>query len=91
MEQAAINLTLVHEWMTVAEARLLLHDAYMRYRSQKRFFGWKNVETLIGIDYGIWQRTSEEHLRAKLDLLKSKYQTEGVWNPTNDLPTQDHD
>ena len=72
LERNAINLTLKHEWMTVYQAKLLLHDAYMRYKSQSRFGGWKTVETLIGIDYGIWWRSSEEHMRARLDLLESR-------------------
>ena len=37
MERDAINLTLVHEWMTVYDAKLLLHDYYMKVRSHKKF------------------------------------------------------
>ena len=47
MERDAINLTLVHEWMTVHDAKLLLHDYYMKVRSHKKYGGWKTVETLM--------------------------------------------
>ena len=39
MEKDAINLTLIHEWMTVHDAKLLLHDQYMRVRSHKKYGG----------------------------------------------------
>jgi len=73
MERDAINLTLIHQWMTVSDATLLLHDAYMRFRSHKKYGGWKTVQTLMNISYGIYQRESEEFLRARLDLIKSKH------------------
>ncbi len=72
MEKDAINLTLIHEWMTVHDAKLLLHDQYMRVRSHKKYGGWKTVQTLMNIAYGIYQRESEEFLRARLDLIKSR-------------------
>lgn len=71
MQQAAINLTLTHEWMTVSDAELLLIDAYRRFRSSKKY-GGKLVETLMKIEYGIIERSSEQWVRAKLDLIKSK-------------------
>lgn len=72
MERDAINLTLVHEWMTVSDAKLLLLHQFMKVRSQKRYGGWKTVETLMNISYGIFQRESEKNLRARLDLIKSQ-------------------
>ena len=72
MERDAINLTLVHEWMTVSDAKLLLLHQFMKVRSQKRYGGWKTVETLMNISYGIFQRESEKNLRARLDLIKSE-------------------
>ena len=39
MERDAINLTLIHEWMTVNDAKLLLHHQYMRVRSHKKYGG----------------------------------------------------
>ena len=72
MEKDAINLTFIHEWMTVSDAKLLLHYQYMRVRSHKKYGGWKTVETLMNIAYGIYQRESEEFLRARLDLIKSR-------------------
>ena len=37
MEKDAINLTLKHEWMTVSDARLLLLDAYLRFKNNKKY------------------------------------------------------
>ena len=71
MQQAAINLTLTHEWMTVSDAELLLVDAYRRFRSSKKY-GGNLVQTLMKIEYGIIERSSEQWVRAKLDLIKSK-------------------
>ena len=73
MEDDAIKLTLVHEWMTVSDAKLLLHDYYMKVRSHKKYGGWKTVQTLMNIAFGNFQRDSEENLRARIDLIKSKY------------------
>ena len=71
MQQDAINLTLTHEWMTVSDAELLLIDAYRRFKSSKKY-GGNLVQTLMKIEYGIIERSSEQWVRAKLDLIKSK-------------------
>ena len=75
MEKEAIQLTLIHEWMTVSDAKLLLHYQYMRVRSHKKYGGWNTVQTLMNIAYGIYQRESEEFLRARLDSIKSEIQS----------------
>ena len=75
MEQDAIRLTFVHPWMTVADAKLLLHHQYMKVRSHKKYHGWKTVQTLMNIAYGIYQRESEDFLRARLDLIKSEMES----------------
>ena len=72
MEADAIKLTLIPDWMTVHDAKLLLHDYYMRVRSHRKYHGWSTVETLMNIAYGNFQRDSEENLRARIDLIKSK-------------------
>ena len=72
MENDAINLTLIHEWMTVHDAKLLLHDYYMRVRSHNKYHGWKTVQTLMNIAYGNFQRDSEVNLRARIDLIKAR-------------------
>ena len=74
MEKDAINLTLVHQWMTVSDAELLLIDAYRRFRSSEKY-GGNMVQTLMNIEYGILQRSSEDWVRAKLNLIKSKQLT----------------
>ena len=71
MEDDAIKLTLVHEWMTVSDARLLLQHYYLKMRPQRKYGGWKTVETLMKIAYGNFQRDSEENLRARLNMIKS--------------------
>ena len=71
-EKDAINLTLKHEWMTVSDAKLLLHHQYMKVRSHKKYGGWKTVQTLMDIAFRIFQRESEENLRARIDLIKSE-------------------
>ena len=82
MEKDAINLTLIHEWMTVHDAKLLLHDQYMRVRSHKKYGGWKTVQTLMNIAYGIFQRESEKNLRARLDLIKSRMDSNSTGRDT---------
>ena len=76
MEEDAIRLTFVHPWMTVNDAKLLLHDYYMKVRSHKKYHGWKTVETHMNMFYGHLQRDSEVNLRARLDLIKSQMNPE---------------
>lgn len=71
-EKDAINLTFVHPWMTVGDAKLLIEHQFNKVKSYKKYHGWKNVQTLMNISYGIWQRESEENLKARLDLIKAK-------------------
>ena len=71
-EKDAVHLTFVHPWMTVSDARLLFTDAFERFQSYKKYYGWKNVWTLMNISYGVWQRESEEYLKTRLDLIKSR-------------------
>jgi len=72
MEQDAINLTLIHEWMTVSDAKLLLEDYYEKVKEYKKYHGWSTVQTLMDIAYRHWQRESEEYLQARIDLIKSR-------------------
>ena len=51
--------------MTVSDANLLLEDTYNRVKSQKRYHGWKTVQTLMNISYGIYQRESEREFEGK--------------------------
>ena len=78
----AINLTFVHPWMTVSEANLLLEDAFNRFKSHKRYHGWKTVQTLMNISYGIYQRESEENLRVRIDLIKSRMDSNSTGRET---------
>ena len=71
-QKDAINLTFVHPWMTVSDATLLIEYQFNKVKAYKKYHGWKNVQTLMNISYGIWQRESEESLRARIDLIKSQ-------------------
>ena len=71
-KESAIQLTLTHEWMTVPDAELLMQDAYERYRPYKKYHGWKNVETLLGIAFGIFLRSTQEEMEARIEKIKEK-------------------
>ena len=71
MEKDAINLTFAHPWMTVSDAKLLLTHAYNKFKKHDKY-GGDIVNTLMRIEYGIFQRSSEEHMKVRLDLIKSK-------------------
>ena len=81
-ETDAINLTFTHPWMTVSEANLLFEDAFERFKHMKRYSGWKTVQTLMNISYGIWQREPEEYVRARLDLIKSRMDSNSTGRDT---------
>jgi hypothetical protein len=81
MEKDAINLTLIHQWMTVSDAEILLIDAYRRFRSSKKY-GGNMVNTLMDIEYRILQRSSEDWVRAKLDLVKSRMDSNSTGRDT---------
>ena len=72
MEKDAINLTFVHDWMTVSDAMLLLEDYYERVKEYKKYHGMSTVHTLMDIAYRNFQRQSEEYLQARIDLIKSR-------------------
>ncbi len=72
MEQDAINLTLVNEWMTVSDAMLLIKDHYEKVKEYKKYHGLSTVKTLMDIAYGIWQRESEQQVQTRIDLIKSR-------------------
>ena len=78
MEKDAINLTLIHNWMTVYDAKLLLFDYYMKVRSHKKYHGWKTVQTHMNMVYGHFQRDSEQNLRARINLIKSKMEMNNI-------------
>ena len=71
-KESAIQLTLNHEWMTVSDAELLMQDAYERYRPYKKYHGGKNVETLLGIAFGIFLRSTQEEMEARIEKIKTK-------------------
>ena len=58
-----------HPWMNYAQAMALVVDCYERFKDQKKYFGEKNVATLMNIDICIYGRTSEDKMRDKLAAL----------------------
>ena len=72
-DENVINLTVIHPWMTFEEAWLLMKWSYEKNRSQDKYCGIKTVKTLMGIDFGIYQRQSEEWLRKLIKEAEVKF------------------
>ncbi|MGB1416076.1 MAG: hypothetical protein ACPG6X_01185 [Synechococcus sp.] len=51
------------------ESRVLLLDAYRRFRGQAKY-GGNSVQTLLGIESAILQRASEQELKQRLAVAK---------------------
>ena len=72
-DENTINLTRVHPWMTFEEAWLLMKWSYEKNRTQDGYCGKNTLLTLMNIDFGIYQRQTEEWLRDRIELAKSKF------------------
>ena len=72
-DENTINLTRVHPWMTFEEAWLLMKWSYEKNRTQDGYCGKNTLVTLMNIDFGIYQRQTEEWLRDRIELAKSKF------------------
>lgn len=72
-DQNVINLTVVHPWMQFEDAWLLMKWSYEKNRSQDKYCGIQTVKTLMSIDFGIYQRQSEEWLRNLIREAKIKF------------------
>ena len=73
IDRHVIHLTVVHPWMTFEEAWLLMRWSYEKNRSQDKYCGIKTVKTLMNIDFGIYQRQTEEWLRDRIEQAKIKF------------------
>ena len=73
IDKHVIHLTVVHPWMTFEEAWLLMRWSYEKNRSQDKYCGVKTVKTLMNIDFGIYQRQTEEWLRDRIEQAKIKF------------------
>lgn len=72
-DENVINLTVVHPWMSFEEAWLLMRWSYAKNKSQKGYFGDNTLITLMGIDFGIYQRKDESWLRDLIEQAKIKF------------------
>ena len=66
--QAVSYLLRHHPWMSHAEAMALIVDSFKRHSSQNKYGGM--TKTLVGIDVGIFGRTSEKDIRNKLAVIQ---------------------
>ena len=64
-----INLTITHPWMSFEEAWILMKYSYLRFKTQEKYNTFK---TLMSIEYGIFQRETEENLRERIAIAKKK-------------------
>jgi len=62
-----------HPWMTFDEAWLLLKWSYAKNKSQDGYWGRNTFNTLMNIDFGIYQRMDEEWLRERIEQAKIKF------------------
>lgn len=54
-----------HSWISFEESRVLLLDAYRRFRGQEKY-GGNIVQTLLAIELSILQRSSDQELKQRL-------------------------
>ena len=76
-DENVINLTRVHPWMSFEEAWLLMKWSYEKNKSQDKYCGRKTVLTLMGIDFGIYERQTEPWLRDRIKRAKEKFKYTG--------------
>ena len=67
--QNVINLTVTHPWMQFEEAWLLMRHAYVRFKPEEKY---NTFLTLMSIEYGIFQRETEENLRQRIEIAKKE-------------------
>lgn len=65
LDDCVRSLCSAHSWISFEESRVLLLDAYRRFRGQAKY-GGNSVQTLLGIEISILQRASEHELKQRL-------------------------
>ena len=65
LDDCVRSLCSAHSWISLEESRVLLLDAYRRFRGQAKY-GGNSVQTLLGIESSILQRASEQELKQRL-------------------------
>ncbi|MEB3254362.1 MAG: hypothetical protein VKI93_06570 [Synechococcus sp.] len=69
LDDCGRRLALARTSLTFEDARLLLLDAYRRFRSHSKY-GGDMVETLIKVEMSILHRASDQELRRRLAMVK---------------------
>ena len=65
LDDCGRRLAQVHASLSFEDARLLLLDAYRRFRTYERY-GGNMLQTLIRIEVSILQRATDQELRQRL-------------------------
>ena len=65
LDDCGRRLAQVHASLSFEDARLLLLDAYRRFRTYERY-GGNMLQTLIRIEVSILQRTTDQELQQRL-------------------------
>ena len=69
LDDCGRRLALAHSSLSFEDARLLLLDAYRRFRSQGKY-GGNMVQTLIKVEMSILSRAIDQELRRRLARVK---------------------
>ena len=69
LDDCVKSLCSAHSWISFEESRVLLLDAYRRFRGQAKY-GGNMVQTLLTIEISILQRASERELKQRLALAR---------------------
>ena len=69
LDDCGRRLALAHSSLSFEDARLLLLDAYRRFRSHGKY-GGDMVQTLIKVEISILHRASDQELRRRLAVVK---------------------
>lgn len=69
LDECVRSLCSAHSWISFEESRVLLLDAYRRFRGQAKY-GGNIVQTLLRIEISILQRASEQELKQRLALAR---------------------
>ena len=69
LDDCGRRLALAQLSLSFEDARLLLRDAYRRFRSYDRY-GGDMVQTLIKVELSILHRASDQELRRRLAVVK---------------------
>lgn len=69
LDDCGRRLAQVHASLSLDEARVLLMDAYRRFRAQERY-GGNLVQTLMGIEVSVLSRATDHELQQRLAMAR---------------------